>query len=80
MRQHFQAVHDRRGIIAQRLPRHNSGEHHCDPDVQHRANHQRGNNPDGQIALRIARLLSRGGDGIEPDIGEEDNRAAGQNA
>ena len=56
--------------------RHDSG----DQDVEERANHQRAQDSDGHVALRIFRFLRRGGDGIEADVGEEDGRGSGGDA
>ena len=58
----------------------NPGKTDGDRNVEHRADHQRGDDADGQIALRVVALLSGGGDGIEADVGEEDNGAAGEHA
>ena len=41
-------------------------------DVQHRADDQRGNDANRQVALRVLRFLGHGGDGVEADVGEED--------
>ena len=51
--QSFQRIHDGRGVIEQRLPGHESREHHHHGDVENRADHQRGDDSDGEIALRI---------------------------
>ena len=42
-----------------------------DADVQDGADHQRRDDADGHIALRIAALLAGRGDGVEADVGEE---------
>jgi hypothetical protein len=59
---------------------HHTQQHDGDADIQQGANDQRGNDAKGQVALRVARLFSGGGNGIETDIGEKDNCAAGHNA
>ena len=76
----LQRVHHRRGIVDERLPGNQPGQHDDHADVQQRADDQRGNDADGQIALRVFAFFGGGGDGIESDVGEEDDRAAGQNA
>ena len=54
------------------LPGHHAGENGGDRDIKHGADHQRNDDADGQIALRILGFLRGGGDGVESDIGEED--------
>ena len=54
------------------LPRHHAGEHGGHQDVENGADDQRGDDADGQVALRILGFLRGGGDGVESDIGEED--------
>ena len=51
-----------------------------DADIEHGADDQRRDDAEGQIALRIARFLGRGGDRIESDVGEEDDGAAGDDS
>ena len=57
-----------------------AGEDQRDGDVEHRADGERAEDADGQIALRVARLLGGGGDGVEADVGEEDHGRALQDA
>ena len=78
--QHLHAVDDRRGVVEHRLPRHDPGQHHRHADVEHGADDQRGDNSDRQVALRIASFLGGGRNRIESDVGEENDRAAGQDA
>ena len=73
-------IDDGGGVVEQRLPGHESREHDHYGDVQHRADHQRGDNAARQVALRILALLGRGGNGVEADVGEEDDRAAGEDS
>ena len=47
---------------------------------KHRANQQRHQDPERQIALRRLALLRCGRDRIESDVGEEDDGRAGQDA
>ena len=56
---------------------HHSQENDGNADVEDRADDQRTDDADGKIALRIFGFLRRGGDGIEADVGEKDDRAAG---
>jgi len=50
-------------------------DHSCEDDgeqhVQHGADHQRADDADGHVLLRVLGLLRGGGDGVEADIGEE---------
>ena len=56
----LQTVGHRSRIVQHSLPRHYAREHNRDANIEDGAYHQCGNNPDRQIALRIARLLRRG--------------------
>src|SRR5262249_22969039 len=47
-------------------------------DVEDGADDERGDDADGQVALRIFALLRRRRDGIEADIGKEDGAGAGE--
>ena len=69
-----------RGVSGDRTPRNDSGEHHGDADVEQRADDERGEDPDGDVAARVAALFAGCGDGVESDVGEEDDGAAGENA
>ena len=60
------------------LPGHNAAEHDGDAAVEHGAGDQRGQNAEGQVALRIAALFGGRRNRVEPDVGEEDDGAAGQ--
>ena len=56
---------------------HDAGEHQRHDDVEHRADGERAEDADRHVALRVLGLLRRGGDRVEPDVGEEhDARAA----
>jgi len=68
------------GIAHHRLPGHQSGEADGDRNIEHGAYDQRGDDADGQVALRVTALLGRGRYGVEADVGEEDDGAAGQHA
>ena len=76
----LQRVDDRGGVVDQRLPGHEAGEHDDHADVQKRADNQRRDDADGHVALRVFALFGGGRDGIEPNVGEEDDRAAGENS
>src|SRR3989475_3496644 len=51
-----------------------AGQHGGHGDVEDRADDQRRDDPDGNVAVGAPRLLSMGGDGVEADVGEEDDR------
>ena len=59
---------------------HDAGEDGGDDGIEERADEERADDADGQIARRVAALLGRCGDGIEADIGEEDDGGAGDDA
>ena len=80
-RKALERVDDRRGVVGRDgAPGHHAGEHQSHADVQNRADDQRGDDADGHVALWIAALLTGGGDGVEADVGEEDDGAAGEDA
>ena len=49
-------------------------------DVEHRADRQGTQDADGHVLLRVLRLLGRGGDRVEADVGEEDDPGPAQDA
>ncbi len=49
-----------------------AGEHERDRDIEHRANAERTEDAEREIALRVVRLLRRGTDRVEADVREED--------
>ena len=51
-----------------------------DGDVEHRADAERDEDADGQVPLRVSRLLRGGRDGVEADVREEDHRRPLQHA
>ena len=59
---------------------HHAQQNQGDAYVEHSAHNQGSDDADGQIALGIARFLGGGGDGIEADVGKEDDSAAGNDA
>ncbi len=54
-----------------RPPGHHAGEHDSHENVEDGASNQRGNDTDGQIALRVLGFLRGGGNGVEADVGKE---------
>ena len=60
--------------------RDHAGEDRGDDGVDDRADDQRADDADRHVALRILRLLRRRRDGVEADVGEEDDRRAGGDA
>ena len=56
------------------------GHHRGHGDIQHRADGQRSEDADRQVALRVARFLRRHRRGLEADVGEKHHRRAAQNA
>ena len=79
-REPLEPVDDRRGVSDDRAPRDDAGEHERDADVEDGADDQRGDDSDRHSALRVAALLAGGRDGVEADVGEEDDGAAGEHA
>src|SRR6266568_6823594 len=67
-------------VVPDSLPGHNSGENNGDPYIQNGAHNQCGNDSDREIALGIASFFSSGRNRIETDIGEENDRASGQDS
>ena len=56
--------------------RHEPGRHDADDHVDHRADREPAENPDRQVALRIACLFGGRRDRVEADVGEEHDRRA----
>ncbi len=79
-REPLERVDHRRGVAHHRLPGHNAAEHDGHRAVEHGAGHQRGQDADGQVALRVLALLGRRRDRVEADVSEEDDGAAGEHA
>jgi len=76
----LEGVDERRGIADDRLPGNDSCEDKRDTDVEDGADDKRGDDADRNRTLRVAALFAGGGDGIEADVGEEDDAAAGEYA
>src|SRR6266851_6321146 len=76
----LQRIDHRCGIVHQRLPRHESGQNHNYADIENRAHNQGGDDADGNVALRILAFLGGRGNGIEADVSEKNDRAAGENS
>ena len=68
-------AHRHRVAYVQRLVAHQSGQRQRDHDVQDGADHQRAQDADRHIALRILRLLRRRRYSVEADIRKEDRAA-----
>ena len=62
------------------LVRHHARQHEPDDDIDQGADGQAAQDPDGQVALRVDRLLGRGRNRVEADVGKEDDRGALMNA
>gem|GEM_PF-6042352 len=75
-----QGVDDGRRIVHHAMPGDEAGEDDGDADVEDGADDQGGDDADGEVALGVAALFGSGGDGVEADVGEEDDRAAGEDA
>ena len=60
--------------------RHNPGGNGRDHDVEHGADQEGADDADGHVALRILGFLGGGADGVEADVGEEDDTRAGHNS
>ena len=75
-----QGIHHRRCIFHQQLPTDQARQHEGNADVKNCGDDQRGDDADGNIALRILAFLRRGGNGVEANIGEENDGAARQHA
>ena len=67
---------DHGGGVVQGVPAGDAGEDHDHRDVEKRADEQGGDDADGEIAPGVPGLLRRGGDGVEADVGEEDDGPA----
>lgn len=76
----LEGVDDGRGVAHHGPPGNEAGETDGDSDIEHRADDERGDDADGQIALRVAALFGGGGDGVEADVGEKDDGTAGENS
>ena len=59
------------------VERNHPGEHERGRDVEDRADGQRPDHADRHVLLRVAALLGGGRDGVEADVGEEDEGRAG---
>src|SRR5829696_8064162 len=70
----------RRGRGGQRIVGHESRKDDGGQDVENRADRQGAQDADGQVSLRIARLLGGGGHDVETYVGEEDQRRRREDA
>ncbi|GCC49236.1 hypothetical protein chiPu_0033601, partial [Chiloscyllium punctatum] len=65
---------------AEPVIRHDAGQHESNRNIERSADHERAEDADRHVALRPLRLLRRGRDRIEADIGEENHRRAADHA
>ena len=56
------------------VDRQHAGQHRGGRDIEHRADHERPDQPARQVPLRVLRLLAGRRDGVEADVGEESER------
>src|ERR1700691_1896735 len=59
---------------------HHAGEYQGDDHVENGADDQAREDSDGHVALRVLGLARRGRDGIETDVGEENDAGGGEYA
>ena len=62
------------------MPVDDAGESQRDANVEDGADDQRRDDADGDVALRVLAFFAGGGDGVEADVGEEDDAAAGEDS
>ena len=62
-----------------RRPRHHARQYRGYQNVEYRAKHQRRDDSDGQVALRILRFLRGSGDRVKSDVSEKDIGRSGAN-
>jgi len=76
----LESVDDRGGVSHDRLPGNDAAEHDGNRAVEDGTSDEGGEDAEGQVTLRVFALLGGGGDGIEADVGEEDDGAASEDA
>jgi hypothetical protein len=76
----LERVDHRSGVAHHGVPGHQAGEADGHGHIERGADNQRGDDADGQVALRVAALLGGGGDGVEADVSKKYNRPAGEHA
>src|ERR1035437_993427 len=79
-REALERVDDRGSVASDRAPRDYAGQHQRYSEVKDGADDQCGDDADGDIALRVLALFAGGGDGVEADVGEENDGAAGEDS
>jgi len=79
-REALEGVDDGSAIVGDGLPGHDAGEDQSDSEIEDGADDQRGEDADGHGTLRVATLFAGGGDGVEADVGEKDDAAAGEDS
>jgi hypothetical protein len=70
----------RRSRCGKRIVGHEPGKDYGCQDIENRADPQGSEDPDGHIPLGVAGLLGGGGDDVEADVGEEDQRCRREDA
>ena len=76
----LERIDDRSGVADDGFPGHDAGEHESDSEVEDGADDKGGDDADGDGSLWVTALLTGRGDGVEADVGEEDDGTAGENA
>jgi len=80
-REALECVDYRRSVVGvDGVPVDDAGEGERDADVQDGADDERGDDADGDVALGVLALFGGGGDGVETDVGEEDDGASGEDS
>ncbi len=76
----FERVDDGGGVVQQGIPLDQPGEHHHNGYVEQRADDECGDDANRQVTLRAFTFLGRSRDGIESDIGKENDGSASQDS
>src|ERR1035438_9161623 len=79
-RKPLERIHHRCSVAHYRMPGNNAAEGDGYSTVEESAGHECGEDAEGQIALRIVALLSGRRNGVEADVREENDGAAGEHA
>jgi len=79
-REALEGVDDGRAIVGDGLPGNDAGEDQRDSEIEDGADDERGEDSNGHVALGVAAFFACGGDGVEADVGEEDDGAAGEDS
>ena len=76
----LEGVDDGCAVAGDGLPGHHAGEDAGDSDVEDGADDEGGDDADGDVAAGVLAFFRGGGDGVKPDVREEDDGAAGEDA